>query len=359
MNRILKQRARQLYGSRFGRLLLVFLLHFAYSSATSILPYLFQVQLERQGVNSWASFFASAIVQMVVILLFGPLLLGVCRYVYLLQKERDPGLGDVFYHLTSLGRYGRGMAAGALWNLSSCLLLLTASLMDSTGNDGLDVLLGLLMIAVYIFCIYWSLHICLLPYIVAEDENAQLGHIRRESFRLMRGTCGRFFGLLLSFIGWYLLIVFIVVIVVMAVLMPEIIRAVEMGLPTMPEELIDQYSIWINLGAFLLLTLLTPYVALTKADGGAGLAGADALRLVAYHQLAAACLAPVSAVPLLSSVSDISSAGAQYHLLAGGSRVVPAGTAPAPAGCLFCCTAGGGGSVRGLLPGAGDESQEL
>ena len=94
MNRILKQRARQLYGSRFGRLLLVFLLHFAYSSATSILPYLFQVQLERQGVNSWASFFASAMVQMVVILLFGPLLLGVCRYVYLLQKERDPGLGD-------------------------------------------------------------------------------------------------------------------------------------------------------------------------------------------------------------------------------------------------------------------------
>lgn len=265
MNRILKQRARQLYGSRFGRLLLVFLLHFAYSSATSILPYLFQVQLERQGVNSWASFFASAMVQMVVILLFGPLLLGVCRYVYLLQKERDPGLGDVFYHLTSLGRYGRGMAAGALWNLSSCLLLLTASLMDSTGNDGLDVLLGLLMIAVYIFCIYWSLHICLLPYIVAEDENAQLGHIRRESFRLMRGNCGRFFGLLLSFIGWYLLIVVIVVIVVMAVLMPEIIRAVEMGLPTMPEELIDQYSIWINLGAFLLLTLLTPYVALTKA----------------------------------------------------------------------------------------------
>ena len=79
----------------------------------------------------------------------------------------------------------------------------------------------------------------------------------------MRGNCGRFFGLLLSFIGWYLLIVVIVVIVVMAVLMPEIIRAVEMGLPTMPEELIDQYSIWINLGAFLLVTLLMPYITLT------------------------------------------------------------------------------------------------
>ena len=112
MNRILKQRARQLYSRNFGRLMLVYLLNLVYLLLTAVIPLRFPLWLARQGMNEWESFFVTSMAQLVLMLLLAPLSLGVTRFVYLLQMERGPGVREVFHYLSRLGRYGKAVAAG-------------------------------------------------------------------------------------------------------------------------------------------------------------------------------------------------------------------------------------------------------
>ena len=80
VNRILKQRARQLYGQNFGRLFAVYLLHLFYLLATTLPATLLQDRLIKQGVGEWWSFLFAAAVQSVLLLFLGPLALGVDRF---------------------------------------------------------------------------------------------------------------------------------------------------------------------------------------------------------------------------------------------------------------------------------------
>ena len=87
MNRILKQRARQLYSRNFGRLMLVYLLNLVYLLLTAVIPLRFPLWLARQGMNEWESFFVTSMAQLVLMLLLAPLSLGVTRFVYLDRKS--------------------------------------------------------------------------------------------------------------------------------------------------------------------------------------------------------------------------------------------------------------------------------
>ncbi len=268
MNRILKQRARQLYSRNFGRLMLVYLLNLVYLLLTAVIPLRFPLWLARQGMNEWESFFVTSMAQLVLMLLLAPLSLGVTRFVYLLQMERGPGVREVFHYLSRPGRYGKAVAAGIIQSFPSYLVLICGALMDGTGSPALEMLLLVLSLGGYVLTIYWTLHICLLPYILVEDEEAQLGHIRRESFRLMRGNCGRYFGLCLSFIGWYLLITAILSGVLLSVMMPKVMDYAQLGL-VFPDELMESYVFWVQLGAAVMMTFLAPYVSLSTAGFGA------------------------------------------------------------------------------------------
>lgn len=290
MNRILKRRARQLYGGNLGRLLLVYLLNLACLLLTTLFPLQLQGWLERLGFGSWGSFLIAALVQMASMILLAPVGLGIVRYVYLLQKDRSPRIKDVFFYFSALGRYGRALSAGILQSFPSYLGMLCVSLIDESGPEPLQTVLLLLTAAIYCFVIYWYLHICLLPYILVEDEQAGLGHIRRESFRLMRGNCLRYFGLQFSFIGWYLLIVVVITVVMLATLMPTIMDYVAIGL-LLPDSLMESYLLWTELGVYLCMTLLSPYIAL------AGAAFADAALQGQLDQLAWQGQAPYGGYP--------------------------------------------------------------
>lgn len=267
MNRILKQRARQLYGQNFGRLMLVYLLNLVYLVFTTILPVLLQNGLLRQGMGEWAGFAVAAMVQLALMVLLAPVQLGITRFVYLLQTERGPAAGEVLYYFSRPGRYGRAVAAGIVQSFPSYLMLLCTTAMDSTGSPAMETVLMLLTLAGCGFVVYWNLHICLLPYILVEDEEARLGHIRSESFRLMRGNCGRYFGLLLSFIGWYLLLSMIVSAVLVAGMVPKVLDYARIGLD-FPDSLLESYTLWTQLGMMALMTFLSPYVDLTSAGFG-------------------------------------------------------------------------------------------
>lgn len=267
MNRILKQRARRLYGGNFGRTVPVYLLYLAYSLATTLLPSLFQNSLIKQGMGEWWSFLIATMLEMVLLLFLGPALLGVSRFVYLVQKDRSPKVGAAFYYFTGAKRYLRAVGAGFVYSFPNYLLLVIFSIMDGTGSDAAEALLAFLMIGVYVFYIYWALHICLLPYIMAEDDNAQVGHIRRESFRLMRGNCGRYFGLNFSFIGWYFLIVVLVTVVLFVLMLPALSRAIQIG-ATDIDSIVDPYSKWAEVAVYALMVFLAPYIAYANAAFG-------------------------------------------------------------------------------------------
>lgn len=268
MNRILKRRARQLYSRNFGRLLLVFLLNTAYLLLVStLLPLLVQDWLEGLGLDSWSSFLAATVVQVFAMMLLAPVGFGIFRYVYLLQKERGPRPREVFYYFAGAGRYGRAVMAGLLQGFPGYLGMLFTSLVDGTGPEPLQAALLILIAAIYCFLLYWDLHICLLPYILVEDEGAGLGHIRRESFRLMRGNCLRYLGLELSFIGWYLLIIAVVTGVLLAMLLPTVLDYARIGF-MMPDSVMETYLLWSEIGVYLCMTLLSPYITLADAAFG-------------------------------------------------------------------------------------------
>ncbi len=258
VNRILKQRARRLYRENLGGLLPVHLLFLAYSLAVVVPAALLQGRLG--GL-------AATLLQMLLTLLLTPLILGVTRYTYLLQKGRAPAKKEALRYFTSPRRYGKAVAVGFLFNLPSYLMLLTTALLELSQDLLFITITSLLSLACYGFYIYWILHACLMPYILAEDEGAQLGHIRRESFRLMRGNCGRYFSLNLSFIGWIFLIGGVVVAVIMALIFPEAMRYARMGL-VLPDSAVDPYLIWIYLLLYGMMYFLMPYVNLANAAFG-------------------------------------------------------------------------------------------
>lgn len=267
MNRILKQRARQLYGGNFGRTIVVYLLYLFYLLGTTLPPVFLQDALVEKGIGDWWSFLIAAMLQMALLLFLGPLQLGVSRFAYLLQKDRSPGIGATFFYFTGVGRYFKALGGGFLYALPSYLVLVISSIMDGTGSEVLETVLLLLMVLAYVFYIYWTLHICLLPYILVEDESARLGHVRRESFRLMKGNCGRYFGLNLSFIGWYILVVTVVMVVLLIVMFPVLSRAIQLGMPDI-EEIASTYSIWTEVAVYALMTLLAPYIGFANAGFG-------------------------------------------------------------------------------------------
>ena len=267
MIRILKRRARQLYGRNLGWLLLVYLLNLCYLLLTTLFPAQLQGWLEKFGLGDWGSFLAATMIQILLMVLLAPIGFGIIRYVYLLQKDRAPRVKEVFHYFTRAGRYGRAVAAGIVQSFPSYLAVLCVSLMDEAGPEPVQTSLLLLTIVIYGFFFYWHLHICLLPYILVEDERAGLGHIRRESFRLMRGNCFRYFGLELSFIGWYLLITVVVTAALLATLMPTILDYAGMGL-VLPDSIMDSYLLWAEAGVYLCMTLLSPYIALASAAFG-------------------------------------------------------------------------------------------
>lgn len=267
MNRILKRRARQLYGRNLGRLLLVYLVNLCYLLLTTLFPAQLQGWLRDLGLGDWGGFLAATVLQILLMVLLAPIGFGIIRYVYLLQKDRAPRTKEVFHYFTGAGRYGRAVAAGIVQSFPSYLGVLCVSLMDEAGPEPVQTGLLFLVVLIYGFFFYWHLHICLLPYILVEDERAGLGHIRRESFRLMRGNCLRYFWLELSFIGWYLLITVIVTAVLMATIMPTILDYASLGL-VLPDSIIQPYLLWAEAGVYLCMTLLSPYIALASAAFG-------------------------------------------------------------------------------------------
>ncbi len=107
MNRILKQRARQLYKGGFGGVFAAYLMCSAYMGLTTWLPMSLQRRLPQYGFDFDGAYLIALLARFLVSALLMPILLGANRYSYLLHKDRSPRYLEVFYYFSRPSRYAK------------------------------------------------------------------------------------------------------------------------------------------------------------------------------------------------------------------------------------------------------------
>lgn len=191
MNRIIKRYARRIYWERRGLLILAALVQHLLTMAFLLLPGFLP--------DGWG-LAAERLFGFILLLALGPLEFGGVRIACCAYRGESIPLGELFYFYRGARRFGRAVLAALIASWPDYLISLIE---DPTGRE--TALLSLLVFSLRILSLYWTYHAVLMPYILILDEHASVGHMRRESFRLMRGNCWQYFGLQLSFVGWYLL----------------------------------------------------------------------------------------------------------------------------------------------------------
>ncbi len=268
MNRILKQRARQLYKGGFGGVFAAYLMCSAYMGLTTWLPMSLQRRLPQYGFDFDGAYLIALLARFLVSALLMPILLGANRYSYLLHKDRSPRYLEVFYFFSRPSRYAKGVGAGLMINAFGYLSYFLVGLLDYTIGYG-DIIIPLVALGAAVFHIYWMFHCSLVRYILVEDEEVELGHARQESFRLMEGNCGRFFLLELSFIGWYLLLFVGMMVLTMVLVMPVLMDLSLEGAPSFyMEEALAPIFVGVEAVFYFAYAFLTPYVGLSNAAFG-------------------------------------------------------------------------------------------
>lgn len=268
MNRILKQRARQLYKGGFGGVFAAYLMCSAYMGLTTWLPMSLQRRLPQYGFDFDGAYLIALLARFLVSALLMPILLGASRYSYLLHKDRSPRYLEVFYYFSRPSRYAKGVGAGLMINAFGYLSYFLVGLLDYTIGYG-DIIIPVVALGTTVFHIYWMFHCSLVRYILVEDEEVELGHARQESFRLMEGNCGRFFLLELSFIGWCLLLFVGMMVLTMVLVMPVLMDLSLEGAPSFyMEEALVPIFVGMEAVFYFAYAFLTPYVGLSNAAFG-------------------------------------------------------------------------------------------
>lgn len=147
------------------------------------------------------------------------------------------------------------------------ILLLFITILDLPALAFLLMLCG--CVALMLGIIWVTLRYALVDFLIADQGLTGMDAIR-ESKRLMRGNTGRLFTLNLSFFGWYLMELGVLLILGAAVLVPVVVSAVQSGadsLATLVVSIIGALGLFslaaIAIGIFNLW--LTPYITGAQA----------------------------------------------------------------------------------------------
>lgn len=197
-----------LYLSLFGRM-------FAMILAGYTDEYMLSMALA-QGMNSvW-------IVVFLMIVISGPLSFGMMRFYRALQRGEEPGVSTLFKPFTSLRTVWAGIKMefcltfrSLLWMIAPTIvyMALAFSLAISAAMNGnansVSVVLTVLNI-LYIIALI-PIEIKVMTYsagwvILCDDETHSVWDATREAAAAFKGQFGKLFVFILSFIGWYILL---------------------------------------------------------------------------------------------------------------------------------------------------------
>lgn len=178
-------------------------------SSASMLEVVEELEMERLLTALTRLAAVSWIASIVSWVLSGALNFGIADYFTRLVKGEPVAFKQLFAHF---GRIGKGMGMtfmitlfSVLWSM---LFVLPGSLLVALlillGVESM-LLVVLVMMACIIPCAFVVFRYAMVPYLLAEFTDLGVMDAIRESKRLMRGNCWRYFCLIMSFIGWYLL----------------------------------------------------------------------------------------------------------------------------------------------------------
>lgn len=185
-----------------------------------------------------------------------PILVGGTKYILKLIRDEDAKFSDIFYGFTC---YWRGFKQYFLFNLIITLpiliLIAIGIIITSSISQRVDSLLLSILVIIMILFLVWIVYAVVLKigllfkfFVIADEKFQYNGAIDslKTCYSMMSGNKAHLFGIILSFIGWYLL----------AILPGSIFAAV---VPS------DTALIWGNVLTLIPLSFVTAYAYATFA----------------------------------------------------------------------------------------------
>ncbi len=176
-----------------------------------------------------ASSLISVLILILMFIITTPLQQGVLRWYYRRTGGEDDGVSAVFYYFETAKDYFKSFwlyfqigLRMLLWEILLAIPLLAGGGVLVYAMRGLDgELPPVVKLAAGILAVIWvtimailsvmiSLRYMLAPYILAEHPEIKVRKAIKQGVRLVKGYKGSLFVFGLSFIGWYLLCIFIV-----------------------------------------------------------------------------------------------------------------------------------------------------
>lgn len=156
-----------------------------------------------------------AILGLITFFIAPPILVGGTKYILKLVRDEDAKFSDIFYGFTC---YGRSFKQYFLFNLIIALpiliLVIIAILITSAISQRVDTLLLSSMVITMIFLLVWIVYAIVMEigllfkfFVIADEKFQYNGAIDslKTCYSMMSGNKAHLFGIILSFIGWYLL----------------------------------------------------------------------------------------------------------------------------------------------------------
>lgn len=158
-----------------------------------------------------------AILGLITFFIAPPILVGGTKYILKLVRDEDAKFSDIFYGFTC---YWRSFKQYFLFNLIIVLpiliLVIIAILITSAISQRVDTLLLSSMVITMIFLLVWIVYAIVMEigllfkfFVIADEKFQYNGAIDslKTCYSMMSGNKAHLFGIILSFIGWYLLAV--------------------------------------------------------------------------------------------------------------------------------------------------------
>lgn len=159
-----------------------------------------------------------AILGLITFFIAPPILVGGTKYILKLVRDEDAKFSDIFYGFTC---YWRSFKQYFLFNLIIALpiliLVIIAILITSAISQRVDTLLLSSMVITMIFLLVWIVYAIVMEigllfkfFVIADEKFQYNGAIDslKTCYSMMSGNKAHLFGIILSFIGWYLLAIF-------------------------------------------------------------------------------------------------------------------------------------------------------
>lgn len=215
------------------------------------------------------------LVLFLMILISGPLTLGIMRFYLALQRGEEPGVSTLFKPFTSLRALWAGIKMefcltfrSALWMIGPTVvymilavsMALSMAMRGSAGNvSGVMTVLNILYFIALI-----PIEIKVMTYsagwvLVCDDETRGVWDATREASAAFKGQFGKLFVFLLSFVGWYILLMGVIYLCGGLGAAGLILVKGSTGIAIMVTALIAAVCVAVLLGAFLNAYVMTSF----------------------------------------------------------------------------------------------------